>query len=315
VHHSERRHVWSAGNIWALDQPLNLRASDELPREKFAWLDSLPDDQFPHVWPSERFLLDDERARLVEAEAALCATPPRVEEGMRAFRAFARGRTLRILDAVTREIPDLPSFAPSSDARAGDPVERPIGDVGRAMGIETDATQVVRLPPESGREGALLSQIRVLVAEATALGCGDAVPSSFRRDLARDDRLQAIVERANAVGVGAEFVSIVQAARESGLHARPYTAAVMFTLPRDKRRMVFTIAPFEDRITGAFRIERDAAQAARLLGVSEAAARDALGPDGPGVIDRLDVLDFVERLRCLLAVSPVVRREHRAEGV
>ena len=52
IHHQYRRLVWSGGNLWALDRPINNAASDRSPSAKFKMLAALPDGHLPSRWPS-----------------------------------------------------------------------------------------------------------------------------------------------------------------------------------------------------------------------------------------------------------------------
>ena len=77
--------------------------------------------------------------------------------------------------------------------------------------------------------------------------------------------------------------------------------------------MLFTVWP-QASDGGRFSIYRWAPAIAEFFpGVDEAAARDALGPDGYGILDREAVTDFMTRLRGLLAEAHEGDREGAAQ--
>ena len=115
--------------------------------------------------------------------------------------------------------------------------------------------------------------------------------------------LGEVLELAEAVGVGDELRAIATRATDIGLHLRPDRYSLMVSPPRDKRVMLFTVWP-QSLDGGSFRIWRSAkAFADYIPGVTEDAARAALGVDNEGTLLRAEVDGFLDGLSQLLANS------------
>jgi hypothetical protein len=110
-HHPDRGHVWHGANLWALDGPLNLAASDLWPSAKFEMLASLPDAarRLPAMWPDTGFLDPAERDALLDAEQHI--REEKVDEGTKRFAAFVVARAERIRAEVLRRFPKVALFA------------------------------------------------------------------------------------------------------------------------------------------------------------------------------------------------------------
>lgn len=113
--HSKRGLVWHGANLWALDGPLNLAASDLRPSAKFEFLAGLPssDGRHPGLWPDEGFLSDEERALLLEAERLIWED--QIDLGMNPFEAYVEGRAERIRAAISALFPTIRLFAADAD--------------------------------------------------------------------------------------------------------------------------------------------------------------------------------------------------------
>jgi hypothetical protein len=238
----------------------------------------LPEGKHPALWPVDRFFTKVERALLRQAENALCADPQRLGSGMKAFRDFSRGRTLRIWGAMRAAVPRLSSFAAQ-----GGPVceiDEPIpGDIAGAMGI------VVRPP--------------------------DPTPNPEPDGNARDDgeRMASVLGLAQDYGVKGELWDLIQMARELGLYARPHSTSVMLTPPQHHAMMLVTVWP-EAAEGGSFWIERSPSRFHKFFPeISEERAREAIGAEGPGALSRVEFSATMPKLRQLFAGVRVQRRE------
>jgi hypothetical protein len=279
-HHRNRKCVSWAGNLWALDRPLNNFASDWIPSEKFAWLSTLPDGKHPALWPVDRFFTNVERVLLRQAEDALCADPQRLGSGMKAFRDFARGRTLRIWRAMLAAVPRLSSFA-AQGGPAGE-IDEPIlgvGDIAGAMGI------VVRPP--------------------------DPTPNPEPDGNAPDDgeRMASVLGLARDYGVEAELLDLIRTARELGLYIHPYARSVMIAPPQHGGKMLATVWP-EAADGGCFWIERSPSRFHEFFPeIAEKRAREAIGAEGRGALSRAEFSATMAKLRQLFVGVRVQRRE------
>jgi hypothetical protein len=277
VHHPDRRHVWSAGNLWALDRPINNKASDAPPSKKFELLERLPDAtrDLPSRWPSAAatFLTPAERELVLAAERAI--ELGQVDEGMEAFRTFARARGLRLYEAVVSRYKPVQQFASRADhaisgaERARDEAHgvAPL-DVAAALGLdEVEVDERIEL---------------VGVTQP-----GDA-PDTFGPllDLARRRGLDGAVRK------------IAETARLLGLYPRPYKTSLMVAPPSHHGRMLFTVWPQDGE---SFTIYRWAAALAQFFPWIDINAASTLGPDGYGSLPANEVDAFLDRLRSLFA--------------
>jgi hypothetical protein len=278
-HHASRECVWWAGNLWALDKPLNNRASDWVPSEKFAWLSKLPDGEYPALWPADSFFTDVERVLLLKAEEALCANPQRLGSGMKAFRDFARGRTLRIWRAMLTAVPRLVSFA--AQGGPGGNLDEPIlGDVAGAMGVP----------------------VRPAVDQS-------AKPESEKVDDGSDQRMASVLGLARDYGVEAELLDLISTARELGLYARPCPKSVMITPPQHHGRTLVAVWP-EAAEGGSFWIVRSPSTFQEFFPeISEERVREAIGAEDGGVLSRAELGAITAQLRQLFVGVRVQRRE------
>ena len=107
VHHRYRRLVWSSGNLWALDRPINNAASDCRRSAKFKMLQSLPLPKhgLPSRWPSaERASLTDSECQDLLATERLIAASD-VESAMEHFHDYVGARGLRMYREVVEQFP------------------------------------------------------------------------------------------------------------------------------------------------------------------------------------------------------------------
>ena len=270
VYHGDRRLVWEAGNLWALDRPLNNHARDIYPSAKFELLHNLPDEthRLPSAWPEvgSEALNDEERRNLLAAEELLRKGD--VEVAMPLFRQYVTSRGLRLFNLATRVFAGVEQFVPGAQ-----------GDV--------DAFEAAAAVP-------LLDALD-LEDEATPLADTASVSTS-----AADDASASVFALADRAGLRDEVQSIVAAAVELGLSPRPRKSSVMVAPRANGSRMLFTIWP---QTTGGGRLSiyRWAQAIAEFFpSVEEHQARETLGPDGFGVLEREDVPTFISNLRDLL---------------
>jgi len=277
VHHRDRSLVWSTGNLWALDGLINNVASDRPPSKK---LEMLEDPELaPSCWPTQvaDALAEEERADLLQAERLL--DDGDVESAMQHFRQYVVSRGLRLYRSVLQEMPGILDFAPHAEYVPGLHIEAESVDLWTHLGLDGEA-ESFELPA--------VEEAEPVAEEATA-------------PAASTDKFGSVRWYAEQAGLQSELLDLIEVARELGLHARPNVASVMFTPPKNKNRMLFTVWP-EEADGGRFSIYRWAAAMAEFFpGIDEQAARDALGPDGYGVLERQEVASLVARLRSLLA--------------
>jgi hypothetical protein len=270
IHHQYRRLVWSAGNLWALDRPINNAASDRSPSAKFKMLAALPDAHLPSRWPSPESasLTDSERQDLLAAEELIAASD--VETAMVRFRSYVVARGLRMYREVVEQLPLIERFALLSgmDVDAFD--DPPRVDLRPSLGVDLAAAEVDEV---------------VLTSEAAATAPG---------------RLASVLETADRVGLADELRAILTTSTELGLVPRPYSTSVMIAPPANRTRMLFTVWPQSGRDGSRFSIYRWAPAIAEFFpSINEETARDTLGPDGFGVLLPGDVGMFLARLRIL----------------
>ena len=273
VHHRDRGLVWEAGNLWALDRPINNKASDAYPSDKFAMLASLPDPlrNLPSAWPAvdDSAITEVERANLAEAERFIRADD--IEEGMRYFRTYVVERGLRIYRTVLDAFPGLERFAASAEVDA-DGLEDVVAQSLKAMLVLDDA----------GEDD----------EDETELP--DAPTAEF------DDRFGSVLALADRAELGPELRQVIAVAFDLGLAPRPRQSSLMVAPRANRGRMLFTVWP-QTSHGGRLSIYRWAQAIAEFFPtISEEAARAALGSDGYGVLERGDVTEFLSRLRELL---------------
>lgn len=273
VHHADRGLVWNGGNLWALDRPINNHARDIYPSKKFALIASLPDLELrlPSAWPTTGpiAITDRERSDLLEAQVLIEAD--NIEEAMPSFRKYVVARGLRIFDTVIGQFPEIGLFAPSASIDPDMFDEAPEADLWEQLGLGDE--------PEPDRDETLL----------------DEGPSDQA-----DDRFASVLSLAERANLGPQVRAIMAAGMELGLQPRPRSSSVMLAPRARKSRMLLTIWP-QTGNGGRLSIYRWAPAIAEFFPeVDESAARDALGPDGYGILERDDVPQFVANLRGLL---------------
>ena len=271
VHHADRRLVWNGGNLWALDRPINNFASDIYPSKKFALVGALPDPahRLPSAWPTigPVAITDGERADLLEAERLI--VEDKIEAAMPVFRRYAVARGLRLFETTLGRYPDIALFAPSASIDPDLYDEAPATNLWEQLGLGDEP-------------------------EPDDLTPGDA------QILPADDRFASVFALADRANLGPEVRAIIAAGIELGLQPRPRSSSVMLAPRANRTRMLFTIWPQAGN-GGRLSIYRWAPAIAEFFPeIEESAARDALGPDGYGILDREDVLRFVTNLRELL---------------
>lgn len=275
VNHADRGLVWNGGNLWALDRPINNFASDSFPSKKFDLLDTLPDAtrDLPSSWPTtdDAAITLAERSDLLEAERHIVARD--IDAAMPLFRSYVVSRGLRIFRTVLDRYPALELFAPSA---AIDPdlfEEAPAADLWQHLGLAREGEQ----PEESELE-----------METPDVGVSD-------------NRYAAVFALAERAHLASEVRAIIATATELGLAPRPHETSVMIAPHANRTRMLFTVWP-QTSHGGRLSIYRWAPAIAEFFPeIEEALARDALGPDGYGILDREDVPAFLDRLRGLLS--------------
>lgn len=271
VYHPYREFVWSAGNLWALDRPLNTSAQDLPPSEKFVLLERANDKGRPSRWPSceNAFLTKQEELLLREAEDLL--KEPNIIIAMERFREFARRRALRLYSEIRRLFSNLGLF---SLARPGPQVEY-------------EPPSKAPLRHELGLEDAEIESIQEEIT------------------LPMDKGLQSVFALAGQRGSENELRKIVDAARELGLYTRPYRWCVMITPPNRRMRMLFTLWPKREE-EGFFIIERSSQSVAECFPLISRERALALGKDGTGILRLDEVPTFIASLRQVFSgkVSP-----------
>lgn len=279
-HHPDRRLVWNGGNLWALDRPINNAASDRLPSAKFEMFEGLPIvGRLPTLWPpvDDAALTVQERADLLAAEERLRAQD--VEGAMPSFRSFVVGRGLRMYREVIDRYPDVELFAPSAQIDPEEFDDAPIVDLRANLGIDESSIDF---------------------DEATDVADHVGIDPT-------NERFAAVLATADAAGVGAELRMIVVAASELGLAIRPNRGSVMVAPPSNRTRMLFTVWPQASNAGGRLSIYRWAQAIAEFFpAIEESAAREALGPDGFGVLEREDVAPFIDTLQSLIGPAIAV---------
>jgi hypothetical protein len=262
VYHPYREFVWSAGNLWALDRPLNTCAQDRPPSEKFALLELVKDKGHPSRWPSfeNAFLTKEEELLLGETEDLL--KEANINIAMEKFREFARGRALRLYGEIRRLFPDLGLFAAAEED----------------LQVEYEPPSKAALRHELGLEDVEME------------------PVQKETPLPMDKVLESIFALAGQRGSENELRKIVDAAREMGLYARPYRWCVMITPPNMRTRMLFTLWPKreEERF---FIIERSSQSVAECFPLIGRERARALGKDGTAILKLDEVPAFIASLR------------------
>jgi hypothetical protein len=273
-HHQDRRLVWNGGNLWALDRPINNAARDGLPSDKFAMFDGLPvAGHLPTLWPpvDEVALTGEERADLLAAEERLRVQD--VEGAMPLFRSYVVARSLRLYHEVIRRYPDVALFSPSAAIDHEGFEDAPTVDLKANLGIEDGPTEIDDAP---------------LIVERSGTD-----PTN--------ERFAAVLATADAAGVGDELRAIVAAASSLGLAIRPNRGSIMIAPPSNRTRMLFTVWPQASNAGGRLSIYRWAPAIAEFFpSIDEATAREVLGPDGFGVLEREDSPAFIEAVRHLI---------------
>lgn len=281
VNHPHRHYIWSAGNLWALDRPINNRASDDPPSKKFGLLDRLPDSAtgLPSPWPvtEDSFLTDSERALVLDAEAAI--DRKEVAEGMVSFRSFARGRALRLYEAVAAQYPAALLFA------AGAPLQG-------ADQLASDSIPGNGVRPSVSAALGLEELVKEEVADISAADAIDE-PEPF----------DGVLKLARQRGLEEELRRIIDVSRALGLHPHPYKTSLMVAPPSHHGRMLFTVWP---QAGGTFTIYRLAATVAQFFPWLEVDTARRLGPDGYGELPAEEVDPFLGRLRALFASHDAV---------
>jgi Protein of unknown function DUF262. len=272
VHHGDRSLVWNGGNLWALDRPINNIASDAFPSKKFDLLRALPDVArgLPSSWPAtdESALTDAERTDLLDAEQQIVAGD--VEEAMSPFRRYVVSRGIRIYEIISERYPAINEFASSAVIGPDLFDDAPAENLRKRLGLSGEAE------PE------------------------EVLASASETDL-NDDRYASVLALAERSNLGAEVRAIVASALELGLEPRPRTSSVMIAPRSNRTRMLFTVWP-QTGSGGRLSIYRWAPAIAEFFpDIEEGAAREALGPDGYGILNRDEVPEFLVRLRELLS--------------
>ncbi len=106
---------------------------------------------------------------------------------------------------------------------------------------------------------------------------------------------EAICKKADSAGVGKEFRAILEAARQHGLYPRPYKTSIMYTPPKNRARMLFTvwISPTANRSLKAY---IGPGAFAEFYPITEDEVTGLLGPDGFRDWTPSDVEAFIGQL-------------------
>ena len=109
-----------------------------------------------------------------------------------------------------------------------------------------------------------------------------------------------ICEIADEAGVGADFRSILQAASDVGLYARPYKTSIMYTHPRRRNRMLFTV--WAQKRDHGIAIYAGPNEFVEFFPLNELEVVEALGLEASGWhgLNSEEVMQFSNGLRNLL---------------
>ena len=261
-YHRYRYLIWSGGNLWALDRPLNNYAREKYPSEKMDFLSKLPDGSLPSRWPSEsQAYINEEDIRLLK-EAERHFKDNQVEKGMAAFKKFAEGRSLRLYQGLLAEYNRIQDFSKRSNTPEGEYSNPAISGIGASLGLEN---------------------IRIIKPYADIPMKGYV-------------GFESVLSLAEEIGFKQELISIIDTARAAGLYARPYKWSVMFTHPEKRTIMLFTIWP---RKEGYLSISRSSDSISRRFPKITRKRALSLGPDGNGILRKSDIDGFVDNLIAL----------------
>lgn len=265
------RSVNRVGNFWALDRPLNTSASDGWPSEKLAFLAD-PQAKRPHMptrWPEEAsaFLQESEQAMLLGAERAVRGdgVPADVPAAAETFAMFVARRTERITAAVLEQLPAIEAFGVKADPA-----------------VEVDPTPSPRPEPAA-------------VAEALGLS---AVP--VVEIVRRDQPSWGTHEMAQEMGLGEDFVVLVNAARDAGLRVvdyhrdgKPRWAKVGLADAGKQARTLFWIVPEWSGASPVLAVPHSLPNIRDLLGIAPEVTRRLFGSGRPHV-HRGGAADYVD---------------------
>jgi hypothetical protein len=214
VHHRYRRFVNSAGNLWGLHFKVNRTVQDQMPAEKFAYIDGLRGSQDEDlVWPDDRWWL--ERSEVVEfTTIGQKLEAGDVEPAMEDFHRLVTGRARRTVEEVFRRLPAAALFSADSDIAAAESVQPP--EIAAALGIAVD---------DAAESSSVTS---TLPTTATPVA----------------DRLEQFFQYAERSGAGA-LRQFAQTAVALGLQIRPYRFTLTVTPPRTKAIALIALTPDE----------------------------------------------------------------------
>ena len=171
-------------------------------------------------------------------------------------------------------------------------LERLIEFFATGQGIAIEAITFEVFEPDDGSM-ILIREITETASEPTA----EPVPEP--------QRLATVLAHAEAAGHRALFEDMLAAARRVGLSARPYKRSVMFTSPRNRTRMLFTI--FSDK-TGSRMYTSSEAFEEFFPTISADEARRELGPDGYRELNEDTAREYIDGLERLLGEAPAEQR-------
>lgn len=106
---------------------------------------------------------------------------------------------------------------------------------------------------------------------------------------------EEIFALSDQVGSGAGFRRVHEASLAQGLYARPYKKAIMYTSPRNRAKMIFTIWGNVNPL----RIYIGHESFLEFYGIDSATITEKLGPEGWGELRSEDVEKFVNGLKSL----------------
>lgn len=266
--------VWRAGNLWALDRPLNNYARDKRPTEK---LEILKDPtkvgaSLPSRWPLEEsaFLTEEEKNLLLEADRLLMKK--HLSTGAQQFGRFAKGRSLRIFNEIISLYPKLSKFSRTDESEAIYEAPGPLS--GQQVADALKVTFINTLPEE--------------VIEPGFDSSGG------------DEKSERILDLAEENGLLDELNLIVLKSREAGLYVRPYKRTFMMTPLDNRTRMIFRITP-GGRTEGRFLLYLSSEAIHEFFPEISIKRALELGPDEWSEISKIEAVQFARRLEDVFA--------------
>lgn len=280
THHPERWWVNTIGNMWLLDAGTNRALKDLKPPMKFdslqQWLETTPVTH--RVWPTAQWSMTEPEIRnFKEVDTELDHD---IDRAMKKFAKLVEARADRLLDVPFEILPDAKLFARDTELESPDDWRPADGalptELAERLGLKEVLNRLEKAPPPR--------------AETPT----QPVPAS--------SRLQSVLGNAEAAGQREALEELLAAGDRLGLYARPYVASVMFTPPRNKTRMLFTVSPDTDGMH--MWVSADAFKEF-FPDIAADETRRQLGPaDEDQLLDHTATREFVTGLEHLLHPTP-----------